>query len=141
MTTPPALSPLLPVQTALYTVLTGDQNLTDMVTGVYDFVPEQAVYPYVVIGEATETPSGTHDRYGWDTVITLHVWTRHRGHSKGLRIGARVAALLDHQPLTLPGFDHIATRAEYSQTLTDPEPPGDIRHLVLRYRVVTEQTP
>ena len=33
----------------------------------------------------------------------------------------------------------MATRFEFSQTLTDPEPPGDIRHVVLRYRVVTEQ--
>lgn len=134
-----APSPLLPIQRALYAALTGDATLGDLITGVYDYVPEEDVYPYVVIGEATETPDNSHDRHGWQTVVTLHVWTQYRGHTQGLTIGNRVSEVLDHQPLTVAGFDHVATRYEFAQTLTDPEPPGDIRHLVLRYRVITEQ--
>ena len=135
----PAVSPMLAVQQALYVKLTGDAALTALITGVYDFVPEDVAFPYLVIGEAIETPDNSHDRYGWQTVVTLHVWTRSRGHAKGLGIGKRITQLLDHQPLTVTGFDHVASRFEFSQPLTDPEPPGDIRHLILRYRVVTEQ--
>ncbi|MFI2367303.1 DUF3168 domain-containing protein [Streptomyces sp. NPDC018833] len=133
--------PLLSVQTALYAKLTGDATLMDMATGVYDYVPEDAVYPYIVIGEAIETPDNAHDRFGRQTVPTLHVWDQHRGFRRVLQIGSRVNALLDHQPLTISGLHHVVTRYEFSQTLTDPEPPGDIRHLVLRYRTLTEQTP
>ncbi|MET9516386.1 DUF3168 domain-containing protein [Streptomyces sp. NPDC002994] len=135
--TAPAL--MLPVQQALYARLTGDAALMDTITGVYDYVPEADVYPFVVIGEAVETPDNRHGGFGRQTVVTLHVWTQHRGHSKGLAIAAKITGLLDHQPLTIPAMDHIVTRFEFSQTLTDPEPPGDIRHVVLRYRVVTEQ--
>ncbi|MEU9777142.1 DUF3168 domain-containing protein [Streptomyces sp. NPDC047968] len=135
MTSP--ASPMAAIQRALYERLTAEAG--SLVTGVYDYVPETADYPYVTVGEAIETPDNAHDRYGWETVATLHVWTRHRGHSQGLAIGARITELLDHQPLTLPGYAHVATRFEFSQTLTDPEPPGDIRHLVLRYRIVTER--
>lgn len=137
--TTPALSPMLLVQSALYARLTGDATLTGLIEGVYDYVPETAEYPFVVIGEAIETPDNRHGGYGRETVVTLHVWSRYQGYAQALRIGARVTALLDHQPLTIEGLAHIATRFEFSQTLTDPEPPGDIRHLVLRYRVVTEQ--
>lgn len=133
--------PLLPIQTALYATLTGDATLMAMATGVYDYVDEAAVYPYIVIGEALETPDNAHDRFGRQTVPTLHVWDQYRGFKRVLQIGARVNALLDHQPLTIAGLTHIVTRFEFSQTLTDPEPPGDIRHLVLRYRTLTEQTP
>ena len=134
-----APSPMLPVQAAVYARLTGDATLTGMISGVYDYVPENAAYPFVVIGEALETPDNRHGGFGRQTVITLHVWSRYQGYAQVLRIGARVTALLDHQPLDMPGLSWIATRFEFSQTLTDPEPPGDIRHLVLRYRIVTEQ--
>lgn len=137
MTTAPA--PMLPVQQAIHDRLTGDSQLKDAITGVFDYVPEQGVYPFVVIGEAVETPDNRHGGFGRQTVVTLHVWTQYRGHAQGLRIGARITELLDHQPLTITGLDWIATRFEFSQTLTDPEPPGDIRHLVLRYRIVTEK--
>lgn len=134
-----AQSPLLPIQTAMFAAMTGDAALMGLVTGVYDYVPETAVYPYIVIGEATEIPRNSQDRYGWETVPTLHVWDKYRGYSRVLRIGSRIGVLLDHQRLTIPGYDLVAIRFEFSQTLTDPEPPGDIRHLVLRHRIVTEQ--
>ncbi len=137
MSTPP--TPMLPVQTAVYQLLTGDSTLAALISGVYDFVPEDVAYPYVEVGEAIETPSNRHGGFGWDTVITLHVWTKARGHAPGLRIAQRVTELLDHQPLAVAGRHHVATRYEFGQTLTDPEPPGDIRHVVLRFRVVTEQ--
>ncbi|MFE6223330.1 DUF3168 domain-containing protein [Streptomyces sp. NPDC057854] len=134
-----APSPMFPVQAAVYARLTGDEQLSALITGVYDYVPEDVAFPYVTVGEAIETPDNTVAGLGRETVVTLHVWTRARGHAKGLAIAARITALLDHQPLTLAGAHHVATRYEFGQTLTDPEPPGDIRHVVLRYRVVTEQ--
>lgn len=148
MTTAP--SPMLGVQGAMVALLRGDTALLAMVgamrgataspaSTVYDYVPEDVPYPFIVIGEAIETPDNRHGGFGRQTVPTLHVWDQYRGYARVLRVGARVTELLDHQPLNVPGLSHVATRFEFSQTLTDPEPPGDIRHLVLRYRVVTEQ--
>ncbi|MFC8442665.1 DUF3168 domain-containing protein [Streptomyces griseoincarnatus] len=132
-----AESAMRPVQAAVYARLTGDATLMALITGVFDFVLDD--YPYIVIGEATEVPDNRHGGFGRQTVITLHVWTQAEGHGPGLAIADRVTELLDHQPLTITGLDWVATRFEFSQTLTDPEPPGNIRHVVLRYRIVTEQ--
>lgn len=132
--------PTWPVQKAVYALLTADPELSGLlVGGVYDYTPETAPYPFLVIGEAVDTPDNRLDGFGWQTLVTLHVWTQAEGNRQGLEIGARVTALLDHQPLTLPGYAHVATRHEFGQTLVDPEPPGNIRHLVQRYRVITEQ--
>ncbi|MEV3848091.1 DUF3168 domain-containing protein [Streptomyces microflavus] len=130
-----------PIQRALHARLTGDEPLTDLIAGTYDYLPEDVDYPFTVIGEAIETPDNSHDRFGRQTVITLHTWDQYRGYSRVQRIGARLVALLDHQPLSIDGLDHVVTRFEFGQTLTDPTPPGNIRHLVQRFRVVTEQPP
>ncbi|MFG2837028.1 DUF3168 domain-containing protein [Streptomyces zaomyceticus] len=141
MTTPTASPPGWPIQRAVYARLTGDADLAELLPGgVHDFLPENCPYPFLNLGEAIDTPDNRLDGFGWQTTLTLHAWTRAKGNRQGLAIGARVTALLDHQPLTLPGYHHVATRYEFGQTLTDPEPPGDIRHVVLRYRVVTEQS-
>lgn len=132
-----ARSPELPVQTAVFQLLTADTELTNQ-AGVHDYVPEDATYPYVEIGETTTTDDSAHDRFGRSQVFTVHVWSKHRGHSEVLTIGNRVIELLDHQPLTISGFDHIFTHFEFSQTLDDPDPL--IRHGVYRFRITTEQT-
>lgn len=136
MSAPTALGP---VQMAVYGRLTGDEELMALITGVYDHVPETVAFDYVTIGEATEIPDNRHGGFGRETVAALHVWTRHRGHGPGLRIAARVTTLLDHQALTVEGLHHVSTRFEFSQTLIDPEPPGDIRHISMRFRITTEQ--
>lgn len=130
---------MLPVQGAIDARLRSDPEFMGMVKGLYDYVPENVAYPFVVTGESIETPDNRLNSFGRQTVVTLHVWSQYRGYAQALRIGARITALLDHQPLTVPGLDHVVTRYEFGQTLTDPEPPGNIRHLVLRYRVLTEQ--
>jgi len=131
------VSPLGPIQKAVYDVLAGDATLGGLVSGVFDEVPEGTAYPYVVIGEALEVPAGSHDRFGRETVLTLHVWTDTRGFSRATQITSRIVALLDHQPLTIAGHHHVATRYEFAQQLRDTEP--HLRHVPIRFRVITEQ--
>ncbi len=133
-------SAMWPALQAVRAALAADTQLAGMVHGIFDFVPGDQPYPYVVVGEATEIPDNAHDRHGNQTPVTLHVWSQYRGYSQALTIAARIIQVLDHQPLAIEGHHHVATRYEFSQTLTDPEPPGDIRHVPMRFRVITEVT-
>lgn len=133
----PANAALGPVQTAVYERLTGFEPLMSLVTGVYDEVPEGTPKPYVVIGEAQETPDNRHGGFGRQTVATLHVWSRQRGFSEATAIANEVIRALDHQPLSIADTRHIVTRFEFSQTLRDTDP--ELRHVPLRFRIVTEQ--
>jgi hypothetical protein len=132
-----ARSPLLPIQTAFYQRMTGDPDLMQVVSGVFDEVPESEQKPYVVLGEAIETPRNNHGQFGRETVETLHVWSDHAGFSEALTIKNLLIELFDHQPLTVDGQHVVSVRYEFSQTLRDPNP--DLRHVVLRFRVTTEQ--
>jgi hypothetical protein len=128
-------NPTLPIQTAVYNLLSGESGMAD----VYDEVPETARYPFVVIGESYSTPDNSHDRRAWRTVVTIHVWSEQQGFSEAVGIADAVDALLDHQDLNVSGFTHIATRFDFQQTLRDPDP--NLRHVPIRYVVETEETP
>ncbi|MDN3021537.1 DUF3168 domain-containing protein [Streptomyces sp. S.PB5] len=130
-----------PVQDAVLAVLTADAELMALVKGVFDWVKEKQPYPYVVLGESIETPDNTHDSHGSNTVITLHVWSQYRGFHQARTIVTRLRALLEHRPLTIAGHRHVATYFVSQQTLTDPEPPGDIRHVPISFRVLTQVSP
>lgn len=141
MSLPVSASAALAVQGAILTKLTADAQLMGLITGVADWIDGDQPYPYVHVGEAIETPDNTHDSHGSQTVVTLHVWSRYRGFKEALTIASRLRALLEHQPLTITGHDHVATYFVSLIPLTDPEPPGDIRHVPVAFRVLTKVIP
>ncbi|MGH3599812.1 MAG: DUF3168 domain-containing protein [Pseudonocardiaceae bacterium] len=132
-----AQTPLLLIQAAIFSRLTADVTLAGLVTGVFDEVPEDAAHPYVVVGEAIETPRNAHAQFGREVVVTLHVWSRYRGFAQAITIVNRITALLDQQPMSIAGHAVVSVRHEFTQTLRDPDP--EIRHVPIRFRVTTEQ--
>lgn len=138
MTAPISRSPVHPVQKAVYGRLSGDPTLAGLVTGVYDEVPEGTVHPYVRIGDHLSIPDNDHGGFGREITVTIHVWSRARGNSQGQAIANRIGELLDHRrDLTVAGHRVISIRQEFDQALPDPDP--ELRHHVLRFRIITEQ--
>jgi len=129
-----AQTPVGLIQTAIYERLGSESTLLD----VYDHVPEGTPKPYVVVGEAYETPRNSHSEHGRRTVHTIHVWSDHRGYSEATGICDVIVALLDHQPMTIAGFNTVSVRFEFLQLAPDPDP--DVRHALIRFVVTTEQT-
>lgn len=126
--------PALAVQRAIYRTLVEDGELQALVSGVFDDVPEGTEFPYVVIGEGTLLPDNYLTGFGREVRVTLHVWSRYRGFAEALEIADRVCQLLDHQPLEVEGWEHIATRLELVETLHDPDP--SLRHVPVQFSVI-----
>ena len=140
---PVSSSPLNPLQRALFDTLSGDATLTTLLGGagrVVDQPPEGSWTRYIRIGDHTSTADNDLTSFGRNVVETLHIWTKARGNIPGQQIADRVKVLLDHQPdaLDVDGHRVVSIRNEFDQALTDPDP--QIRHHVLRFRVVTAQT-
>lgn len=128
-----------PVQEAVYAKLTGSASLMGMVSGVFDGrAPEGTAFPYILLGEAIETPDDAHGLFGRQTLVTLHVWSDYPGFAETAAIVGAVQELLDQQILDIAGVRHVSTRFEYAQTLVDPEDPR-LRHAVVRFRVTTSE--
>lgn len=134
-----AASPLAPIQRSLYQLLSADSVLSDLGVGIHDEVDEDTPYPYIRLGESTQSADNSHDRFGRSITLTLHVWSGQPGPSEALAIEERVVELLDHQALDIEGPSSVKSiRFEFSQQLTDPNPPHP-RHTPIRFRITTEQ--
>jgi hypothetical protein len=132
-----AESPAEAIQIAVYTRAAADAELAAIGAPVVDDT-DGASYPYVSIGEGTETADNAHDQFGRDSTITLHVWSAERGFTQANRIANRLVQLFDHQPLTVEGHRVVAVRALTITRLRDPREPF-VRHVAVPFRVVTAQ--
>lgn len=126
-------SAAFPIQQAIYNILTNDAILMSKVKGVYDEVPETQAFPYITIGEMTSGPFRTFSRFGEETTITLHIWSRYRGFKEAALILDDMNRLLADKEVAIPGFDVVACYYEFSETLRDPD--GQTRHIPVRYRI------
>lgn len=128
---------LLEIQKAVYAKLTGDATLMSKVTGVFDAVPQNQAFPYIVIGDATEVPwDHMGGKRGHETTMALHIWSRYNGFAEALGILADVNRLLDRAALAVTGFATVQCAYEWSTTLRDPD--GITRHVPVRYRLLVE---
>lgn len=133
--------PAIPLQRGLYSLLSGDTALLQLVTGVFDEPPEDQPYDFLLIGPKQSIPENTHTSLGRQNVIQFDTYTRARSSAPGDAIGARLVELLhqrqdDINPL-VDGHVVWKSRWEWSQSLDDPD--REIRHRIDRFRIHTSQ--
>lgn len=119
------------LQSAVY------QRLSDALSvPVYDDVPANAEFPYVVLGEDTHIPWDTDDSTGAESTITLHIWSRERGKREAKQIQGEIYAALNRYDLPVSGFHTVTMEFDYSDVILDAD--GRTRHGVARYRTIVE---
>ena len=128
---------------AIASLLATAANVTPATPAVVDQPAEGQAYPYIRVGEHLSIPDDDLTSMGRDVTETLHVWTKTRGTGPGQAIADRVGALFHRQVAYMSGLlaahGHRCVRIslDFEQALTDPDP--QIRHHVLRFRVITAQ--
>lgn len=134
-------SPANALQKGMYERLTTYAPLTALIdTRVYDFVPQTATAPYVVIGDDTMTDWSTKSTNGWDATVTIHVWDFEKAGRKSVKVV--LSAIYDalHRQsasITVSGFTLVDIQSEYEETFQDTTVEGQsdrYYHGVARYR-------
>lgn len=120
------------VASAIYAALSTDQALGGMIKGVFDDVPQDTEYPYVVVGEETTVNNGSKTVDGQEYTLTIHVWSRYRGLKETKLIMERVYEILHNQALVVSGAALVNLRQEFTSTLMDAD--GLTRHGIMRFR-------
>lgn len=72
------------------------------VNGVYDYVPEGTEYPYITLGEVTNTAFDTKSSIGENIVFPIHTWSAYKGKIESYKIINLILAALK-QPFSLEG--------------------------------------
>lgn len=102
------------LQAALYSRLSGDAALMTLVTGVYDFVPADAAYPYVTLGEMSGEDASTATTAGMRFNFSLRVYSREAGRKKTAQIMERIHTLLHLVNISVSGQSLVMLRLESS---------------------------
>jgi len=113
-------------------------NITDFagdaITGVFDDVPTDTAYPYIVIGDETATNISAKDKDFHEHTLTIHIWSQYRGNRDIKEIMKRVYAALNDVSYTVSGASGVNLKHEFQRTLTEGD--GITRHGVMRFRAV-----
>jgi hypothetical protein len=129
------------LQKTVYSALTG-ASITDYagnaITGVFDDLPENTSYPYIVIGEETAIDTSAKDKDIFEHTLTIHIWSQYRGRRDIKEIMEQVHDTLHDSSLSVTGASMVNMRQEFQTTLLEGD--GITRHGVMRFRAVVSDT-
>lgn len=130
-------SPLFSLQAAIYDRLTS--RISD--AAVYDFVPEDATFPYFSIGEDTAIPWNSKTAAGQEVTHTLHVFSQSPSPQEVKDLIDQGISALTESPLDLSdaGFKVCVHSLDFNETLKEGD--GLTRHAVLRFRFKIQEIP
>jgi hypothetical protein len=128
------------LQQAVFATLCADGGVTDVVgdpARVFDAPQRDAEFPYVVIGDDTETDWSTATDTGSAHAFAVHVWSRAGGRKEAKIVAGAVKDALDGAELSVTG--HALIDIRYLSTEFFREPDGETTHAVLRFRAALEE--
>jgi hypothetical protein len=134
------------LQAAIYARLTSFAGITGLnpAPSVYDYVPQGAQPPYILIGDNTALDWGTKTNDGWDMTVTIHVWDYEKQGRKSVnQIMSAIYDALHRQEanITVTGFSLIQIRCEFEHPFQDTTEVGQndsFYHGVQRYRALVQ---
>ena len=124
----------LELQKSIFNALDGDSTLQNLVTDVYDFVPENTAFPYVKVGEETSIDNGTKTLQGNEHTLVIHTFSRYRGSKEVKEIMSRIYTLLHESSLSVTGASLVNLRFEFSDVIKEND--GFTSHGLQRFRAV-----
>ncbi len=124
------------LQQAIFAALDGDATLSNMITGVFDHVPQDAEYPYVTIGDMRSSDLSTKTTQAAEIDVTINTYTRSKGSKANLDILARINELLHDAELTLATCTLVSLRFASSEVTRRSD--GFTYQGIVRFRAVVQ---
>jgi hypothetical protein len=103
---------------------------------IFDAVPRNAAFPYIVVGEAAETPNNSADGSLSEHKLQVHIWSRGGGHREIKQLAEAVREALDGASLVLSG--HCLIDLAFASAGYQRESDGETYRATLGFRAVTE---
>lgn len=134
------------LQTAIYTALTGDATLVAMlssewgVTAIFSDTPDvaedesPAYYPFISFGQDVHSPFNDKGTTGGGPTMEINVWSQQGDFIEAKAIADRIATVLERQPLTITGANHITTELESAEASKDPD--GQTKRVLMLFTVL-----
>jgi len=124
------------LQTIIYTTLNGDSTLDGIIGNdkIFDNVPQDTAYPYVIINNESAVNRGTKTVDGNEYTVDLEVWSQYRGKKEIKDAMERIYALFHNANFAVSGADMVVSQVRNVLTLVESD--GITRHGVLTLSVI-----
>ena len=130
------------LQQAIFATLASSDAVKDAVGDpprVFDAVPRDSAFPYIVVGDDAETNWDTATDAGCEHNLSIHVWSRAGGRKECKLAAEAVRDALHGASLALTG--HTLVDLRYLSTDFARETDGETFRATVRFRAVTEPEP
>jgi len=129
----------LQLQEAIYAFLEADVFFLQHHCAIYDEVPENAAFPFLVLSDGMETPQDVFSEKGRLTIFNVHIWSMAKGTEELEVIFDHVDQLLHYNSAlpAMPGYALIYGKRDTMTAMRDSD--GLTRHLVARYVFLSEE--
>src|SRR3954468_11425461 len=125
------------LQQAIFAALSSSPDLQALIGNrLFDFVPPDSAFPYVVLGDGSEADWSTATEDGTEHTIQIDVWSRQPGHREAKQIADVIRSVLNNAALIVTGAALIDIR--HVTTDFSREPDGQTFRARLTFRAVTE---
>jgi hypothetical protein len=125
------------LQQAVYAALAADAGVAALAGArIYDAVPREAAFPYLVIGDGSEADWSTKTDRGSAVTLIIRAWSRGAGQKEARQLAEAVRACLDGATLALGSGTLIAWN--YLNTTQARDSDGVTRRADIRYRALIE---
>ena len=102
---------------------------------VLDYVPEEKVMPYIVLGEVGTMNDGTKKGFGESINIDIEIWSKNKGKYKDLNTAKKIQELLLEDLESLEGEEEFQTVYQDATTITSRELDFGIFLTVIRLKI------
>ena len=134
--------PFIELQTSLYQRLSGSNELTSLVSGIYDYVTKDTPFPYIHIAEPTLSFEGVKASNVQELKVTLHAWynqmeSENYGNAEVYRMLNAIYKSLK-APLDVPGWNVVRTKVSNPKVFDDIN--DILKHGVITYSFTLQKT-
>ena len=121
------------IKSLLKTLRRETENLG--VNYVLDYVPEEKVMPYIVLGEVGTMNDGTKKGFGESINVDIEIWSKNKGKYKDLNTAKKIQELLIEYLEPLDDEEDFTVVYQDATTITSRELDFGIFLTVLRLRI------
>lgn len=134
-------SPVEHVLTGIVTALKNSTGVTGLATGgVYNNVPQDTPYPYVVVTCPSDLRQDTAQRYGAELMVDVKAVSKYPGDKEGAQILDQCMRTLHFQPPTTTQHAVLGIRYDTGERYSEVVNGLVIRHHVASFYVWSEQS-
>jgi len=117
----PSSNNLNTLHCSIYSILINDSELNTLLDGrIYNYIPQNEIYPFLQIGRNTNSFLGSFDISGSRVTYTISIYANKKSFKSLYNIAGRVRELIDRNDIPIGGSDCCVFSVQFLGMVENP---------------------